>query len=44
VIEPYISTIHFVHNHEGMDSRVLGISVDEYMNKKEYSSSVERKI
>jgi uncharacterized protein YPO0396 len=34
VIEPYISTIHFVHNHEGMDSRVVGISVEEYMREK----------
>ncbi len=34
VIEPYISSIHFVHNHEGMDSSVVGLSVQEYMEGK----------
>jgi uncharacterized protein YPO0396 len=35
VIEPYISTIHFVHNREGMDSSVVGLSVEEYLKGKE---------
>ena len=34
IIEPYISTIHFVHNHEGMDSSVVGLSVEEYLEGK----------
>jgi len=34
IIEPYISSIHFVHNHEGMDSSVIGLSVQEYMEGK----------
>ncbi|MDQ7047864.1 MAG: ATP-binding protein [Sulfurovum sp.] len=34
VIEPYISSIHFVHNHEGMDSSVVGLSVEEYLEGK----------
>jgi len=34
VIEPYISTIHFVHNREGMDSSVIGLSVEEYIRKR----------
>jgi uncharacterized protein YPO0396 len=34
VIEPYISSIHFVHNHEGMDSSVVGLSVEEYREGK----------
>jgi uncharacterized protein YPO0396 len=34
IIEPYISSIHFVHNHEGMDSSVVGLSVEEYLEGK----------
>ncbi|SFV54320.1 FIG007317: Chromosome segregation protein SMC-like [hydrothermal vent metagenome] len=34
VIEPYIASIHFVHNHEGMDSSVVGLSVEEYLEGK----------
>ena len=31
IIEPYIRSIHFVHNREGMDSSVVGLSVEEYL-------------
>jgi len=34
IIEPYISSIHFVHNHEGMDSSVVGLSIGEYLEGK----------
>jgi uncharacterized protein YPO0396 len=34
IIEPYISSIHFVHNHEGMDSSVIGLSIEEYLEGK----------
>ena len=34
IIEPYIRSIHFVHNHEGMDSSVVGLSVEEYLEGK----------
>jgi len=34
IIEPYISSIHFVHNREGMDSSVVGLSVEEYLEGK----------
>jgi len=34
IIEPYIKSIHFVHNHEGMDSSVVGLSVEEYLEGK----------
>ncbi|HIM94377.1 MAG TPA: ATP-dependent exonuclease SbcCD, C subunit-like protein [Campylobacterales bacterium] len=34
IIEPYIRSIHFVHNHEGMDSSVMGLSVEEYLEGK----------
>jgi uncharacterized protein YPO0396 len=34
IIEPYINSIHFVHNHEGMDSSVVGLSIEEYLEKK----------
>ena len=33
-IEPYIRTIHFVHNREGMDSSIVGLSVEEYLSEK----------
>ena len=34
IIEPYISTIHFVHNKDGMDSSVIGLSIEEYLEGK----------
>jgi len=37
IIEPYIRSIHFVHNHEGMDSSVVGLSVEEYLEGKNAS-------
>ncbi len=39
IIEPYISSIHFVHNHEGMDSSVVGLSIEEYLEGKTSTSS-----
>ena len=35
IIEPYISSIHFVHNHEGRGSSVMGLSVEDYLRGKE---------
>ena len=37
IIEPYIRSIHFVHNREGMDSSVVGLSVEEYLEGKNAS-------
>jgi len=34
IIEPYIKSIHFVHNREGMDSSVVGLSVEAYLEGK----------
>ncbi len=34
IIEPYIRSIHFVHNHEGMDSSIVGLSVEDYLEGK----------
>jgi len=34
IIEPYIRSIHFVHNQEGMNSNVVGLSVEEYLEQK----------
>lgn len=30
IIEPYIQSIHFVHNREGMDSSVVSLGIEEY--------------
>lgn len=37
IIEPYIHSIHFVHNHEGMDSSVVGLRIEEYLEQKHAS-------
>ena len=31
----FISSIHFVHNHEGRGSSVMGLSVEDYLRGKE---------
>ncbi|MBN2824328.1 MAG: hypothetical protein JXQ76_03310 [Campylobacterales bacterium] len=37
VIEPYVQSVHFVHNEEGMDSTLLSMKIQEYQsNKKRY--------
>ena len=34
VIEPYVKSVHFVHNRDGMDSSLLSLSIDEYQKNK----------
>jgi len=34
VIEPFVSSVHFVHNRDGMDSSLLSMSIEEYQKKK----------
>ncbi|MBA1437583.1 MAG: ATP-dependent exonuclease SbcCD, C subunit-like protein [Epsilonproteobacteria bacterium] len=35
VIEPYVKSVHFVHNQDGMDSSLISLSIEEYQNKKQ---------
>ena len=35
VIEPFVKSVHFVHNQDGMYSSLLSMSIDEYQNKKQ---------
>ncbi len=34
VIEPYVSSIHFVYNNEGMDSQAVSLGIEEYRKRK----------
>ena len=34
VIEPYVKSVHFVHNQDGMDSSLLSLSIEEYQKNK----------
>lgn len=34
VIEPFVKSIHFVHNRDGMNSSLLSMSIDEYAKNK----------
>lgn len=34
VIEPYVSSVHFVHNQEGSDSSLLSMKIETYRQKK----------
>lgn len=34
VIEPFVKSIHFVHNKDGMDSSLLSMSVEEFIKNK----------
>ena len=34
VIEPFVESVHFVHNQDGMDSSLLSMSIEEYREKK----------
>jgi len=34
VIEPYIKSLHFVHNLDGMDSSLISMKIEEYQEKK----------
>jgi uncharacterized protein YPO0396 len=35
VIEPYVDSVHFVHNQDGMDSSLLSMKIEEYQKKKQ---------
>ena len=34
VIEPFVSSVHFVHNLDGMDSSLISMKIEEYQEKK----------
>jgi uncharacterized protein YPO0396 len=34
VIEPYVKSVHFVHNQDGMDSSLLSLSIQEYQKNR----------
>jgi len=34
VIEPFVKSVHFVHNQDGMNSSLLSLSIDEYQKNK----------
>jgi uncharacterized protein YPO0396 len=41
VIEPYVHSVGFVHNHEGRDSRIRNLSIAEYHDEKARRRTVE---
>ncbi|RLD32652.1 MAG: ATP-dependent exonuclease SbcCD, C subunit-like protein, partial [Bacteroidetes bacterium] len=41
IIEPYVSTVGFVHNEEGKNSLIRSITIEEYKLEKEQSSKAE---
>jgi len=34
VIEPYVKSVHFVHNQDGMDSSLISMQIEEYIKNK----------
>jgi uncharacterized protein YPO0396 len=34
VIEPFVKSVHFVHNQDGMDSSLLSLSIEQYQKNK----------
>jgi uncharacterized protein YPO0396 len=34
VIEPYVKSVHFVHNQDGMDSSLISMSIENYIKNK----------
>jgi uncharacterized protein YPO0396 len=34
VIEPFVKSVHFVHNQDGMDSTLISMSIESYLQKK----------
>lgn len=34
IIEPYVASVGFVHNHEGRQSQVRNLSIEEYQAEK----------
>jgi uncharacterized protein YPO0396 len=34
VIEPYVQSVHFVHNQDGMDSSLISMSIEQYIKNK----------
>jgi len=34
VIEPYVKSVHFVHNQDGMDSSLISMSIEQYIRNK----------
>ncbi|MCK5671734.1 MAG: hypothetical protein KAH95_00065, partial [Spirochaetales bacterium] len=43
IIEPYVSTVGFVHNEEGKNSLIRSITIEEYKVEKEQSLKAESK-
>jgi uncharacterized protein YPO0396 len=41
IIEPFVSTVGFVHNEEGKNSLIRSITIEEYKADKEQSSRIE---
>jgi uncharacterized protein YPO0396 len=37
VIEPFVKSVHYVHNQDGMKSSIISLSIDEYQKNKEAS-------
>ncbi len=35
VIEPFVKSVHYVHNQDGMHSSIISLSIDEYQKNKE---------
>ncbi len=35
VIEPYVQTVHFVHNRDGMESSLISMRIEEFQKKKD---------
>ncbi|MDQ7062194.1 MAG: hypothetical protein Q9M43_14165 [Sulfurimonas sp.] len=34
VIEPFVKSVHFVHNRDGMDSSLLSMSIEAFIKNK----------
>ena len=35
VIEPFVKSVHFVSNRDGMDSSLVSLSIEEYQKRKQ---------
>ena len=42
IIEPFVSSVGFVHNAEGRDSRLRNLSIDEYLEEKMRVESIDK--
>ena len=39
VIEPYVETVHFVHNRDGMESTLISMKIEDFRKNKDESSA-----